>query len=72
MKIYLASYLPCIYEGNYGTISVHKTKKGAEIAVGFHKEKCRKEYYDLWKNDEPPIEFGAHEAWNIFEDKLKE
>ena len=75
MIIYLASYLPCIYEGNWMTLSLHRTKKGAEMSVEFHKDIKRKEHKDheKWcKETKMPciIKFGDWEKWGVFEKPL--
>ena len=44
MKVYEALYNDCIHESSFATISIHKTKKGAEKAIAFHKmEKIKDE-----------------------------
>lgn len=44
MKIYEALYCSCTHESSYATISIHKTKKGAYLAMKAHKEN------DYWEN----------------------
>ena len=41
--IYAALYNPMIHESTYGIISLHKTLKGAEMALSFHKHTIEKE-----------------------------
>lgn len=76
MTIYSASYLECIYEGSWYTLSTHKTRKGAEIAMEFHKDGCRKEHNELeehYKQDNLSYsKFGEFERWDVFEYELKE
>ena len=36
MIVYLAVYNPCIYESEYGVISIHSTKEGAALAMQKH------------------------------------
>lgn len=76
MTIYSASYLECIYEGSWYTLSTHKTRKGAEIAMEFHKDGCRKEHDEYMKSPihdgVPPIKFGEFERWNVFDSELQE
>jgi hypothetical protein len=85
--VYMAMYNPMTEESCYGIISIHKTRKGAEMAIEFHKAECRK----IWEEDmkwrrkntknlgkEKQTEylkmfsFGHFEAWNVFEQKLKQ
>jgi len=76
MIIYLASYLECIHDGNWMTISPHKTKKGAVIAMEFHKNECRKEYDEMIefckKENVSCSRFGETERWDVFETELLE
>jgi hypothetical protein len=61
-------YCPCIHESSFATVSLHKTEKGAEIAMEFHKENERKEhemYSNLSRKNQNYIEFGNNEAWDI-------
>lgn len=44
MKIYAAEYNPIIFESSYGTISLHKTREGAEKAIEQHKNATIKEW----------------------------
>jgi hypothetical protein len=64
-------YCPCIHESSFATVSLHKTEKGAEIAMEFHKENERKEHEEMYSNlsisekSELYVEFGNNEAWDI-------
>jgi hypothetical protein len=64
-------YSPCIHESSFRTVSLHKTEKGAEIAMEFHKENKRKEherlYSDLPEEEKTAlyVEFGTMEAWDV-------
>ncbi len=49
--IYLARYCGCIYESSYGTISVHRTRLGAEKAIANHKEEIRDQYKSVFDYD---------------------
>ena len=76
-KIYAFIYNPMIEESTYSTISLHKTKEGAEIALKSHRDEIksmwekrdefeRKEYgdeYDILKSSS----FGKWEDWKIEE-----
>lgn len=60
-KVYEAAYNPCIHESVYGTISLHRTRRGADMAMEFHKAERLKE----WGEDES-------ERWCIAETELKD
>lgn len=65
-------YCPCIHESASALISLHRTEKGAEIAMEFHKEGERKEFEDRFPNEEMNkwgFKFGASERW--FVDKIE-
>ena len=75
--VFLAMYNPMIYESSFGVLSVHKTRKGAEMAMEFHREEMFKEYEaDMKESKErgDPFDygpFGQFEAWMVFEYKLE-
>ena len=60
--IYAALYNPMIHESTYGIISLHKSLKGAEMALAFHKHATEKEdgiqYCDFmnWSVEEIEVE----------------
>lgn len=33
MKVFLAQWNPCIYESAFETLSIHKTREGADAAI---------------------------------------
>jgi hypothetical protein len=72
--LYESLYNPCIHESSAGTISLHRTRKGAEMAVMFHKNKCLKEWEEVYKG--VPVEmqtpFGTHEWWGVNEIKIED
>lgn len=39
-KVYLLMYNPCIHESAFGVLSVHETKRGAEIAMEYSKKEA--------------------------------
>lgn len=43
-KVYEFWHNPCIHESNDGCISLHKTRKGAEMAMEFHKKQIVEEW----------------------------
>lgn len=66
MKVYIALYNYCIYEGSPTPISVHSTLEGAQEAIYKH----RSNEYDKWdkmRDDEEKKEmpFGEDEWWGI-------
>jgi hypothetical protein len=72
--VYLACYNPMIHESGYITLSVHKTRKRAEMAIEFHKALEMERWKDIYQTEEDQLEypFGKFEAWNVFETKLEE
>lgn len=64
--VYAFKYCPCIYESAYGTISLHATKKGAEIAMEFHKNEALEDHKRIYGDDED-FEFGQFEHWVVDE-----
>lgn len=55
MKLYQATYSDCIYESGFSTISIHRTKEGAEKALKSHRRKevrkLRKNYLEMLELD---------------------
>ena len=51
-KVYEFWYNDCIYESAAACISLHRTRNGAEIAMELHKEQKRKEFEELYKDEE--------------------
>jgi len=87
MKIFAAMYNPMIYESSFGILSLHKTRKGAEMAMEFHKAECKKEWdeqmeweKERFKNEKKEVQeewlgsskFGQFESWDIFEYDVNE
>lgn len=74
MKIYEFGYTSCIHESAMAAISLHKTKKGAEMALGFHKAEAKKDWIDMFptKYDQKQYPFGDSERWDVFERDLLE
>jgi hypothetical protein len=73
-KVYEFWYNDCIYESAAACISLHRSKKGAEMAMEFHKEDKRKEYEELYK-DEPEnmkVAYDSGCAWGVQERKILE
>lgn len=70
--VYIAMYNPMIYESSFGVISIHKTRKGAEMAIEFDREERRKEWLEMYpsKKEQEEYEFGKFESWLVREDCL--
>lgn len=81
-KLYTFEYQDCIYESVMAIQSLHRTRKGAEIALDFHKEEERKKWIELDRyqrseyGDDYEIlkgsPFGSMEAWCIGEIEILE
>lgn len=70
--LYSALYCPCIHESSYGTLSIHRTKQGAEDAVEIHiaEEYANwRAYRDDYFTDE---RFSQHEDWDIGKIEIQE
>ncbi len=72
MKVYQFLYNDSCWESAARTMSLHKTLKGAEMALSFHKEKARKQYNEDNKDHPSEYEFGFDEWWGIRELELQE
>lgn len=72
MIIYCFGYSSCIFEDSGATLSVHRTKRGAEMAMSFHKENARKEWEKIMFGERDRFPFGEHESWFIMELELNE
>lgn len=74
-KVYAFVYSSCIHEEGAVTQSLHWTRKGAEIAMEFHKENARKEFEELSKQvdiEEYGFKFGEHEYWGVREEIIQD
>jgi len=85
--LYEALYNPMTEESCSCTISIHRTRKGAETAIESHKDKCRKEFEEQqeWrKNDTKDLspelqnewlssfKFGNYQSWSVRETELQD
>lgn len=74
--VYAFIYNPCIYESAPQTVSLHRTRKGAELAMELHKEGLRKEFeeYDEWskENGNFSLKFGKYEYWGVTEIEIND
>ncbi len=68
-EVYEFMYTSCIHESAAATLSIHRTRKGAEIAMEQHKYEKRKEYDRRQIN---AVEFGEFERWEITKTKVLE
>jgi len=67
-KVFLAMYNPQIHESAFGVISVHKTRRGAEMAIEFDKKEKKKEWEEIYpEEDRWEFPFGIFELWTIRE-----
>ena len=66
-------YCPCIHESVAATVSIHRTKKGAEIAMEFHKAEALKEF-ERWTKElsEDLFKFGRNEYWEVREIEIQD
>lgn len=73
-ELYEFLYTDCIHEGGAVTQSVHRTKKGAEIAMGIHKEEERKKWLveNPTKKRQERFPFGKMEHWGVKPIELKD
>ena len=68
--VYAFMYCDCVFESAFATISLHRSKEGAEKAMEAHKAE-KKEWHDKMYADEEvadsswDIEFGEFEAWCV-------
>lgn len=69
--IFSTLYNPDLWESVYGTISLHKSKEGAEKAIAFHKTEKIKEWKEQYPNPEDePHEFNWNQGWSVGEEEL--
>lgn len=64
--VYAFMYCGCIYESSFATVSLHRTKEGAEKAMEAHKAE-KKEWHDKMyaDEDEEDLQFGEFEDWIV-------
>lgn len=74
MIIYEFLYNSSTEESSYATMSLHRTKEGAEKAMEKHKAKERRKWNKMYKNQPELIKkmskFGQYQDWTIGEQKL--
>ena len=71
-KVYEFWYIDCIHESAAACISLHRTKKGAEMAMEFHKAEKLKEWEKECKEYSPAKEypFDFDQWWGVNECEL--
>lgn len=70
LTLYSFLYNPMIEESSTQTVSIHRTRKGAEMAMEFYKAEQLKEWEELYKDDKGMREFcpfGHFQWWGIGE-----
>mgnify|MGYP000031593196 CR=1 FL=1 len=72
-KVYIFEYNDCIYESDYGVVSVHATRAGAQKALEDHKQACKEEEEAIKRrNPNCTLEFGVDEDWRVREMKIQQ
>ncbi len=73
-KVFEATYNPMVHESGDITLSIHRTREGAEKAIEDHKAIQKKEYDDLYKNDPDmvPGKWDDFQYWEVIETELKD
>jgi len=59
-------------ESSARTVSIHRTLKGAEMAMEFHKVEIKKEHIDLYKGEEDMYLWDFDQWWGTKETKVEE
>lgn len=64
--VYAFMYCDCVFESAFATISLHRSKEGAEKAMEAHKAE-KKEWHDkrYADEDEEDFIFGEFEEWIV-------
>ena len=70
--VYEFLYNPSIHESAAQTVSIHKTRRGAEKAMELHKEMALIEYEEVCNRlpDEKDFPFGYGQWWGVRESIL--
>ena len=72
-KVYIFEYNDCIHESDYGVVSVHATRGGAQKALEDHKQACKEEHDAIQRRAPSDIlEFGVDVDWRVREIEVKE
>jgi hypothetical protein len=72
--MYAFLYCCDTYKSSYATVSVHRTRKGAEMAMEFHRNEAKKKHYEIYNrlDDIYTHPFGESEDWQVSEIKIFE
>ena len=71
--VYKALYCPGVYESAYCTLSIHRTKEGAEKALELHKKEIYDEYKGYMKQHAQSFKkFADDKDWSVKSTKLEE
>lgn len=63
-------HCPCIYESAYATISIHKSREGAEAAMDAHRAKLKDEHDLLYEGLESVHPYDFAMDWKVNETPL--
>lgn len=74
MILYQALYNSMIHESSAYTLSIHKTRKGAEMAIEFHKKEIKDKWEDDFRENEERREYPWDfcQWWGVEEIELKD
>ena len=72
MKVFAFRYSSCIHEEGMVTISLHKTKKGANKAMKDDKKKEKEHWKELYKDHKSMSPFGSHKHWDVIGIEVQE
>ncbi len=73
--LYEFLYCPCIHESGWVTVSLHRTREGAQKALDSHKDSAKKEFNERYSKEEIEkliFKFGQFEDWRIGEIELND
>ena len=74
MTVWEFLYCSCTEESASCTMSLHRTKSGAEKAMKKHKAEEKKKHNDMYKRLKVPksirIKFGQFKSWSIVETEV--
>jgi hypothetical protein len=63
--VYAFMYCDCVFESSFATISLHRSKEGAEKAMEAHRAK-KKEWHDkMYADEDEDFKFGEFEDWTV-------
>jgi hypothetical protein len=65
LTLYAFLYNPMIHESGYITVSIHRTREGAEKAMEWHKHSEEIEWNELMGKDIKEFPFGTNQSWKV-------